>query len=389
MKQQSVLRKKLMLGLSAFCIAGMVMNAGPAHASGTVFIPQILELSGPGAISGTNFHDGASMAIQEINAAGGILGEQISTTVLDTQSDPSVARAQMQSVLDNNPYVILGPIFTGSCQSTMPIAQQAQIPQMIGGLGANLTEEGDQYVFRTSLSQADEMPEIIDYLANKLHAKKISIIWVNNDFGKGGRDAFDAAAKKRGLQVVADIPVEQNLQDYSAPLAQVTEAKPDAVFVYLNEGGSARLLIKAGHDGNKIPIVGDTTLLGAKVVQLAGSAANNIKGFVDLSVDMPVPGIKKFDTDFTKKYGYTPDENAIKGYTAVYTIRYVATKVGNFNSQDFAKALHGMTITPAEVPQIFLSSTWSDKGGLARPGFFAQIDNGKQNIIATLPKLGN
>jgi branched-chain amino acid transport system substrate-binding protein len=366
----------------------LISLAHRAEAADTVFIPQVVELSGPGAISGTNFRDGALLAIGEVNAAGGILGHQIKTTVLDTQSDPSVARAQMQRVVDQNPMVILGPIFTGSCLATMPIAAQAQIPQLIGGLGSTLTQQGDGFVFRTSLSQTAEMPEIASYLATNMHAKKVAILWVNNDYGKGGRDAFSAAVKKAGLDLVADVPAEQNLEDYSSAVTRLTSANPDAIFVYLNEDGSARFLIAANHSGVKTPIVGDSTLLGAKVVELAGEAANGIQGFVDLSVDMPVPNIDKFAAAFKKKYNYVPDENGIKGYTAIYIAKYAATRAGKVDPIAISSALHGMTINPKDMPQIFLSSTWTKDGDLQRAGFFAKVENGKQIIFATLPKLG-
>ena len=77
--------------------------ASPVLAQSTVYIPAILELSGAGAVSGTNFRDGMLLAIDEINAKGGILGKKIETPLLDTQSDAGISRAQVQKVLDNKP----------------------------------------------------------------------------------------------------------------------------------------------------------------------------------------------------------------------------------------------------------------------------------------------
>src|SRR5215510_3391628 len=96
------------LGLLASVIAAGFGLASPALAQQTVYIPAILELSGAGAVSGTNFRDGMLMAVEEINAKGGILGRKINNQLLDTQSDASISRAQVQKVLDNDPHVILG-----------------------------------------------------------------------------------------------------------------------------------------------------------------------------------------------------------------------------------------------------------------------------------------
>jgi branched-chain amino acid transport system substrate-binding protein len=116
-------------GLLASVIVAGVGVASPVFAQSTVYIPAILELSGAGAVSGTNFRDGMLLAIDEINAKGGILGRKIETPLLDTQSDAGISRAQVQKVLDNKPFVILGPVFSGSVLVDMLLTQQAEIPE--------------------------------------------------------------------------------------------------------------------------------------------------------------------------------------------------------------------------------------------------------------------
>ena len=135
------------LGLASAIMAGLGLTS-PVLAQSTVYIPAILELSGAGAVSGTNFRDGMLLAIDEINAKGGILGRKIDTPLLDTQSDAGISRAQVQKVLDNNPYVILGPVFSGSVLVDMALTQQAEIPEIVGGEAAAITQKGDPYVFR-------------------------------------------------------------------------------------------------------------------------------------------------------------------------------------------------------------------------------------------------
>src|SRR5258707_10599613 len=132
--------------LASAILAGLGLTC-PVLAQSTVYIPAILELSGAGAVSGTNFRDGMLLAIDEINAKGGILGRKIDTPILDTQSDAGISRAQVQKVLDNNPYVILGPVFSGSVLVDMLLTQQAEIPEIVGGETGAITQKGDPYVF--------------------------------------------------------------------------------------------------------------------------------------------------------------------------------------------------------------------------------------------------
>src|SRR5512145_1721038 len=118
--------------------AALAIGAASAAAQQTVNMPIVIELSGAGAVSGTNFRDGAVLAIDEINAKGGILGRKISAPQSDTQSNPGVSRAQVQKAIDSNPYVILGPVFSGSVKGNMSLAQQGEVPEFTGAEAAGI-----------------------------------------------------------------------------------------------------------------------------------------------------------------------------------------------------------------------------------------------------------
>ena len=154
--------KKIMLAAAlATAFAGSALAQ-----SGPVKFAFIGELSGAGAVSSTNFRDGALMAIEEINAKGGILGRKIELKQYDTQTNPGTARSQMQKAIDEEPYVILGPIFSGIVKVSMMLAQQAEIPQIIGGEASDLTQQGNAYLFRTSFGQ-----QALDAEDRELHAR--------------------------------------------------------------------------------------------------------------------------------------------------------------------------------------------------------------------------
>jgi branched-chain amino acid transport system substrate-binding protein len=98
--------------LGAAVAAAMALGVGAASAEDVKFA-NIGELSGAGAVSSTNWRDGVTLAIEELNAKGGLLGRRIALTNYDDQTNPGMARAQMQKAIDEDPYVILGPIFSG------------------------------------------------------------------------------------------------------------------------------------------------------------------------------------------------------------------------------------------------------------------------------------
>ena len=165
--------------------AMVTLGIGSAAAQQTVNMPIVMELSGAGAVSGTNFRDGAVLAIEEINAKGGILKRKINAPQSDTQSNPGISRAQVQKAIDSDPYVILGPVFSGSVKVNMVLAQQAEVPQITGAEAADITQMGNGYIFRTSFGQQVSTPKIANYIRDGVKAKTVSILWVNYDFGKG------------------------------------------------------------------------------------------------------------------------------------------------------------------------------------------------------------
>ena len=361
--------------------------ANPAHAQTTVYIPDVAELSGPGAVSGTNWRDGVALAVDEINAAGGILGRKIETEHLDTQSNPGISRAQVQKVLDKDPYVVLGPIYSGSVKVNMALTQQAEVPQIVGAEAADITMQGNPWVFRTAFGQQVSMPKIANYLHDQLKVKTVALLWVNNDFGKGGRDNFLKEMKARNIEIAADISTEQGQVDFGSDVIKLKSAKADAVFVYTNEEESARFLIEAKRQGLSTPLFGETTLLSQKVVELAGPAANGVRGHVGLSADAPMPAIQEFAKKFSARYKYRPDHNGIKGYTAVYLVKYVTEKIGKFDRKAFGAAMKGLTLTPDKAPGMLMEASWDQNGDIDRASFLAEVVDGKQKIVETLPKL--
>src|SRR5438067_2679738 len=256
--------------------AAAALMAGLAAAQGqSVKISGLVELSGTGATSGTNFNDGVKLAVKEINAGGGILGRKIDYTSNDTQSQPQIAKALAVQAIDDGAYVVMGPVFSGSILVSMAETRRAEIPNFTGGEAAAITQQGNPYIFRTSFTQANAMPKVARYFKDTVKAKTVAIIYTNNDFGKGGRDVFMKTIEPLGLKVVADVSTDPGQVDFSAAVLKARQANADALFVYCNEEESARALRELRKQGYDKPIIGETVLTSQKVIELAGDAAND------------------------------------------------------------------------------------------------------------------
>ncbi len=356
---------------------------------GPVKIASLVELTGTGATAGTNFKNGIELAVKEINAAGGILGRKIENTVMDTQSNPGVAKGLAQKAVDMDVFAVFGPVFSGSILVSMAETKRAEIPNFTGGEATAITQQGNPYIFRTSFTQATAMPKVARYIAGSLKAKTAAVIYVNNDFGKGGKDAIVKALEGWRVKVVAEVSTDAGQVDFSAPVLKAKQADPDAIFVYTNEEESARALRELRKQGWTKPIVGETTLTGQKVIDLAGEAANGAIAHVGLTVDAPNPPIRAFRAKFEKEFKYVSDHNGIKGYSGVYMLKAAIEKVGKFDRVAVAKALHGLKISVAKEPGVLMDVSIDGKGDLNRESFLVEVRNGKQEVKDTLPALAD
>ena len=380
------MNKRRTLKLIASCT--LAMSAHAVIAQDVIKIANIVELSGGGATAGTNFKNGVELAVKEINASGGILGKKIQTTTSDTQSNPGVAKGLTQKAVDDNVFAIFGPVFSGSIMVSMAESRKAEIPNFTGGEAASITMQGNPYIFRTSFTQATAMPKVARYITDTAKLKTLAIIFVNNDFGKGGLDMIKKALDKSSTKVVAEISSDSGQVDFSAAVLKAKQSNADGVFVYSNEEESARILRELKKQGWAKPIIGETTLTGQKVIELAGDAANGAVAHVGLTVDAPLPAIRAFRAKFEKEYKYVSDHNGMKGYSGIYALKAAIDKVGRLDRKAVATTMRTLKVSTAKEPGVLMDVSFDANGDLDRDSFLVEVKNGKQEVVATLPPLG-
>jgi branched-chain amino acid transport system substrate-binding protein len=364
-------------------VAAVGFAVGAASAQ-PVPVVGLVELSGAGATAGTNFNNGVKMAVKEINAAGGLAGKPIEYSAYDTQTNPGTAKALATKAIDQNAYVVIGPVFSGSILVSMVETRRAEVPNVIGGEAAAITQQGNPYVFRSSFTQAAAMPKVARYVKDSIKAKTVAVIYVNNDFGKGGRDAIIKDLEAQGIKVVADISTDPGQIDFSGPVLKVKQSNADALFVYTNEEESARALRELRKQGYDKPIVGESTLTNEKVIELAGDAANGVVAHVGLTADAPNPTVQAFAKRYEAEYKTRPDHNAMKGYTGMHAVKAIQDKIGKLDQKAFARAMHGAIISAKDYPGVLFDVRYDDKGDLDRESFIVKVVNGRSQVVETL-----
>ena len=368
--------------LKTLAVCAALAVSGLAQAQ-DIKIANIVELSGPGTTAGTLFKNGVEMAIKEINASGGILGKKISYTTEDTQTNPGVAKGLTQKAVDNDTFAIFGPVYSGSIMVSMAESKRGETPNFTGGEAAAITAQGNPYVFRTAFGQSISFPKLAKFINSK--AKTLAIVYVNNDFGKGGRDTLTKLLEGTSTKIVADISTDAGQVDFSAAVLKAKQTDADAIFVYTNEEESARALREFRKQGVKKMLIGETTLTGQKVIELAGESANGALAHVGLTVD--APQFKAFGAKYKAEYKSESDHNGIKGYTGMYVLKAAIEKAGKIDRKAAAAAIRNSCFSAKQHPGILMDVCFDDKGDLDRESFLVEVKNGQPVISATLPAL--
>ena len=364
--------------------AALALAAAPLLAAAQpVPVVGLVELSGGGATVGTNCNNAIKLAVKDINAGGGLLGRPIEYTSYDTQTNPGVAKALAAKAIDANAYVVMGPVYSGSIIVSMTETRRAEITNIVAGEAANLTQQGNPYLFRTSFTQAISMPKVAAYIKDTAKAKTVAVVYVNNDFGKGGRDVIVPEFEKLGVKVVADISTDPGQVDMSGPVLKAKQSNADVLFVYLHEEESARILRELRKQGYDKPIIGETTLVNEKVLELAGDAANGVIAHVGLTADAPNPPMQAFVKKYEAEYKSRPDHNAMKGYVGMWVVKAMTDKIGKLDTKALAAAIHGATISAKDYPGVLMDVRYDAKGDIDRESFFVKIDKGRANVFYT------
>jgi branched-chain amino acid transport system substrate-binding protein len=367
---------------------GLGAAAAPAAAQGTVKLPIVAEITGGGASVGAMWRDAIQLAIEEINRKGGILGARLETSVQDTQTDPPTSVAVMRRVLNDKPFAVFGTVYSSSTVANMEIARQAGVPQFTGSESVIITQKGNDNIFTTSFAQDVGMAKQVRWLLEDMKAEKIALVWVNNAFGKGGRDMFVGYLKERGKAPVLDISTEVQQADFTPELVKIRAAGATHVMVYSHEEENARFMIQLRKIGLAVEPVGETTLCTQTTITPGGAAVNGAKCHVGLVATAPVPSMVEMGRRFQEKFNRVPDHNAYKGYIGVHMLKAAVQRVGSWDQAKVRACLHNNLFTTVEEPGLLMDVYINDKGGMDRPSFIVEVKDQKPVVAKTVGMLG-
>lgn len=342
---------------------------------------------------GVNWRAGIEHAVGEINDAGGLLGCQITTDFQDTQADPDVSKQVVAEGVEQNPYAILGTVFSSSTVVNMIEAQRAEVPMFVGAEAPAITnreENNDNdYIFRTSFGSDNAAPKLVNYLVDQ-GVESVDIVFKNDEYGAGGSAAHKAEFEEAGIEVGLEILVQPDQNDLSGEVTQLAGSDTGAVFVFLTELETAAFLDEVQNQAFDKPLYGSDVLVSGSVIELAQpGAADGAQAHVGLT-----PSADVFVDWFASHEAFHPgitgvDHNNIKGYLSVHMVKELTEQVGSFDRIALAEIAHCNMLTVEDEPGLLLDVAIDGNGDIDRSSFIVEVADGVGQVISEAPPLGN
>jgi branched-chain amino acid transport system substrate-binding protein len=323
----SALRLLFLSTISAF-----VLNLALAGED-TIKIGEYASITGKEASLGQSSHQGTVLAVETINAAGGVLGKKLQLITEDTQSKPGESGTAVRKLITRDKVVaILGEVASSRSLEGAPICQAMKVP-MISPASTNpkVTEIGN-YIFRVCFIDPFQGPVMAKFAMETLKAKRLGLMVSSSSaYSVGLAKYFREAIIAHGGVIVAEQKYQEGDKDFKAQLTAIRAAGVEAIFNpgYYNEGA---LMVKQARDlGISVPMFGADSWEAEALIELGGSAIEGAFLCSHYSPQDPSPRVQEFVAAYRKRWGagFAPDSNASLGYDSVLVLADAIRRAGS------------------------------------------------------------
>jgi branched-chain amino acid transport system substrate-binding protein len=356
-----------------------------APATQTVRIGHVAPLTGGIAHLGKDNENGARMAVDEINAAGGIkVGDKtimLELVAEDDKADPKEGTLAAQKLVDAGVVAVVGHLNSGTSIPASKIYADANITQISpSATNPRLTEQGFKTTFRVVANDNQQGAVLANFAADQMKAKTIAIIDDRTAYGQGLADVVERVAKERGLKVVAREFTSDKATDFNAILTKVRAARPDVVMYGGMDATAGPMARQMRQLGIKAPMLAGDGVCSPKFIELAGDAAGILTCSKAGEAVEKLPKGPDFVARYRAKFNQDVQIYSPYSYDAVFVIADAIRRAGSAERAAITAAmpatnLNGVTGT------IAFDEKGDIKGGAIS---MFSVQDGKLNHIKTV-----
>ena len=304
--------------IAALLVAGAVSSALAAE----IKIGAAEALSGPAGQYGQSIKNGFQLAVDELNAAGGVKGNKIAIQFEDEAGKKEQAIDVFKKLIfQDKVLMVFGPTLSNSAQAAHPIAQAAKVVAFgTSNTADGITSIGD-YVFRNSVTEADVLPETLRVAIKHANIKKVAVLYGNDDvFTKSGYDAFKKALETLKVPVTTTETFAKGDVDFKAQLTKIKASGADAIVLSALIAEGAPIMVQARQLGIDLPVIGGNGMNSVKIFELAKERSDNLWVGSPWALGNQTKDNQHFVVAYTQKYKSAPDQFGAQAYDAMYIV---------------------------------------------------------------------
>ena len=369
------------LSAMALAVCGFAFSGCSKKSNDTVKIGGIFPLSGSVAVYGVECKNGIDLAIEEINAAGGISGKQIVLVSEDDEGNPDkTVNAFKKLTTKDGVKIIIGSLTSGCTQAITTLSQASKVVQIAPAATAPAITDAGDYIFRACFIDPFQGTVGGKFSATDLNCKNAAILYdVGNDYSVGLTENFEKSFADNGGKIVAKESYSTGDKDFNAQLTKIKNANPDVVYLPDYYGTVALIAKQLRAQGITTPIVGADGWDG--LTDNAGDEVLNGYYSNHYAADSTSPAVQKFVTSFKTKYNKEPNSFAALGYDSVYMLKDAIVKAG---SEDSAKVKDALAATDGDYVTGHL--TFNEKHNPVKSAVMLELVKGADGKLTTTYK---
>lgn len=312
-------------------------------AADPIKLGMMAESTGPNAEAGINQINGAKMALEEINKAGGVLGRQLELRVEDNQSsNPGSVLAMSKLTSGNDLTALIGSVRSTQIQAVSPTVLKAGLPMVIGGTDYGLTHSNNPWIFRARPNDSYSAKVISDYGVNTLKLKKWAIVHSTDAFGNGGKNILTESLKGMGITPVTVQGFTSNSQDFTPIVLAIKQSGADVISTYIANATDVGIFAKQLRQlGVTAAWVGSPSLATDTAMKLAGEALYGTYSISDFAIESSSEA-KAYAKNYKEKFNLEPDLFSSWSYDAVKLLATAIKAANSTKPDDIKKSLHGI-----------------------------------------------
>jgi branched-chain amino acid transport system substrate-binding protein len=343
--------------------------------AGEILVGEYGSMTGGQATFGVSTHNGIMLAVDEINAAGGVNGRKIRILTEDDQSKAEeAANAVTKLISQNNVVAVLGEVASSNSLAAAPICQSNKVPMITpSSTNPRVTEVGD-YIFRMCFIDPYQGEAMANYLTQKVGVKKAAIlIDVKSDYSTGLASFFERTFTKNGGQITGKQSYAQGDSDFRSQLTAIKAGNPDVIFVpgYYNDIG--QIAIQARDLGMQQPLAGGDGWESPKLIEIGGKALEGSFYSNHYHVDDPAPAVREFVQKYQERFGQKPDSLAALGYDST---RVLADAIKRAGTTDGPKLRDAIAATKGFSGVTGIVNLGADRNPIGKKLVVLEIRNG-------------